>query len=93
MLRDASAGSLEINTALSQQNIAIDSIGRDELIFANGGIERRIRVFRLPDDNPHRALRIEREIPLLDDRDNALYVRVTFEDGHYAWSSPIYLFR
>ena len=21
------------------------------------------------------------------------YVRVTFEDGHYAWSSPIYLFR
>jgi hypothetical protein len=93
VLRDASAGSLEINTALIQQNIAIDSIGRDELIFANGGIDRRIRVFRLPDDNPHRALRIEREIPLVDDRDNALYVRVTFEDGHYAWSSPIYLFR
>jgi hypothetical protein len=38
-------------------------------------------------------VRIEREIPLVDDRDNALYVRVTFEDGHYAWSSPIYLFR
>jgi hypothetical protein len=93
ILQDASAGSLEINTALIQQSFAVDSIGRDELIFENGGIERRIRVFRLPDINPHRALRIEREIPLLDDRDNALYVRVTFEDGHYAWSSPIYLFR
>jgi hypothetical protein len=50
-------------------------------------------VFRLPDQNPHESVRIERKIPLRDDQDNALYVRVTFEDGHYAWSSPIYLFR
>jgi len=93
LLQDAQAGSLDIDTALIQQRIAVASIGRDELIFENGGIQRRIRVFRLPDHNPHRALRIEREIPLVDGRDNALYVRVTFEDGHYAWSSPIYLFR
>ena len=93
LLQDARKGSLEIDTALIQQTIAVDSIGRDELVFENGGIERRIRIFRLPDDNPHIALHIEREIPLFDDRDNALYVRVTFEDGHYAWSSPIYLFR
>jgi hypothetical protein len=93
MLRDSSTGTLEIDTALIQQSIEIASIGRDELVFENGGIERRIRVFRLPDNNPHEAIHIEREISLVDDRDNALYVRVTFEDGHYAWSSPIYLFR
>ena len=93
MLQQPNDGRLEIDTALIQQVIDIESIGRDEQIFENGGIERRIRVFRLPDDNPHRSLRIEREIALRDDRDNALYVRVTFEDGHYAWSSPIYLFR
>ena len=93
MLEDPSAGKLDIHTELIQQSIDIASIGRDEQIFANGGIERRIRVFRLPDNNPHSAVRIEREISLADDRDNALYVRVTFEDGHYAWSSPIYLFR
>jgi hypothetical protein len=67
--------------------------GRDELIFENGGIERRIRVFRLPDQNPHCALKIKRAIKLTDHRDNALYVRVTHEDGHYSWSSPVYLFR
>jgi hypothetical protein len=67
--------------------------GLCELIFENGGIERRIRVFRLPDENPHCAIRIERSIELVDDRDNALYVRVTHEDGHYSWSSPIYLIR
>ena len=65
----------------------------EEVIFANGGIDRRIRIFRLPDDNPHRSVTVERRIKLSDDKDNALYVRITFEDGHFAWSSPVYIFR
>ena len=92
-LQDSTNGSLAIDTALIQQRVDIDSIGYDEQIFENGGIERRIRVFRLPDRNPHERVRIERQLRLRDDRDNAFYVRVTFEDGHYAWSSPIYIFR
>jgi len=93
VLQDPNSGTLKIDTDLIKQEIDVSTIGRDEMIFENGGIERRIRVFRLPDDNPHRSLKVERQIDLLDERDNALYVRVTFEDGHYAWSSPIYLFR
>ncbi len=93
MLQDPRSGKLKINTELVKQEIDIADIVRDELVFENGGIERRIRVFRLPDHNPHNALRLERRIGLRDDRDNALYVRVTHEDGHYSWSSPIYLFR
>jgi len=91
LLRDPRAGKLKIDTALIQQEIDIDTIGRDELIFENGGIERRIRIFRLPDVNSVNALKIERKIALREDADNALYVRVTHEDGHYSWSSPIYL--
>ncbi len=93
MLKDRDAGSLTINTALIQQEIKLEDIGHEELIFENGGIERRIRVFRLPDHNPHSAIKIEREIKLVNEHDNALYVRITHEDGHYSWSSPIYLFR
>ena len=93
MLRDPGSGTLKIDTDLIKQEIEVRDIGRDELIFENGGIERRIRVFRLPDQNPHCALKIKRKIKLTDQRDNALYVRVTHEDGHYTWSSPIYLFR
>ena len=87
------AGTLKIHTALIKQEIAIADIGRDELIFANGGIDRRMRIFRLPDENPHYTATLERRVRLADDRDNALYARVTFEDGHFAWSSPIYIFR
>ncbi len=91
MLADPTAGSLRIHTDLVQEEIAIADIGHDELIFANGGIERRIRIFRLPDSNPHDAVTLERRIELRERGDNALYVRVTHEDGHYSWSSPIYL--
>lgn len=92
VLTDPSDGVLKIDTDLVKQEIAIKDIGRDEMIFANGGIDRRIRIFRLPDENPHCSTVIERRIPLKDEADNALYVRVTYEDGHFAWSSPIYIF-
>ncbi|MCP4874353.1 MAG: DUF3604 domain-containing protein [Gammaproteobacteria bacterium] len=91
ILQDLDKGKLKIETDLIQQEIDVRDIGRDELIFENGGIERRIRVFRLPERNSHSVVKIEREISLRNDRDNALYVRVTHEDGHYSWSSPIYL--
>ena len=91
VLEDPQAGILKIDTALVKEEIPIKDIGLDELVFANGGIDRRIRVFRLPDENPHTAVTLERRIKLVNDRDNALYVRITHEDGHFVWSSPIYI--
>ena len=96
-LGDAHAGSLKINTALVCTELKIADIGRDEQVFEAGGIGRRLRVFRLPDVNPHCNARLERRIALevanQAAHDNALYVRITQEDGHFIWSSPIYLIR
>lgn len=93
VLKSPYAGALEISTHLVKETILIENIGRDELIFANGGIDRRIRVFRLPDVNSCYRETLSRRIELADHRDNALYVRVTHEDGHFTWSSPIYIYR
>ena len=92
ILKSPYAGTLEINTQLVKESISIEDIGRDELIFANGGIDRRIRIFRLPDVNPHHRETLTRRIQLVDHCDNALYVRITHEDGHFTWSSPIYIY-
>jgi hypothetical protein len=92
-LADPSAGILKIDTALVTCEISIADIGRDDLVFDAGGIKRRIRVFRLPDANPHRHVRLSRRIRLKEDGDNALYICITQEDGHLIWSSPIYVFR
>ena len=90
-LADGGAGALIIDTALVKAEIPIAEIGRDDIVLDAGGIERRIRVFRMPDDNPHTAVAIERRIPLGKDADNALYVKLVQEDGHQVWSSPIYI--
>ena len=91
-LEEPEAGALKIDTELVKEEIAIKDIGYDEMIYANGGIDRRIRIFRLPDKNPHRISMLERRMKIEPDRDNAYYVRITQEDGHFIWSSPIYVF-
>jgi hypothetical protein len=49
------------------------------------------KVFRLPNDNATRSAKIKHAIQRNRITEDALYVRVTLEDGHFIWSSPIYL--
>ena len=92
-LADPQKGGLKIETALVQTEVPVAEIGLEDLKFEAGGIGRRIRVYRLPDENRQRRITLERRVPLADDRDNALYVCLVQEDGHLVWSSPIYIFR
>ena len=91
-LADPRSGALLIDTPLVKCEIRVADIGLEDRVFDAGGIGRRIRVFRLPDENPCRRLQLSRRIPLKAAGDNALYVCLTQEDGHLAWSSPIYVF-
>lgn len=93
MLAEAAGGTLAIETPHVKTSLPIDSIGFDDLVFEAGGLGRRVRVFRLPDLNPHRHFQFERDIDVAAIGDTPTYVRVTLENGHQAWSSPIYLFR
>ena len=91
ILHDSHSGCLRIETDLVKESVPISEIGLDELIFQNGGIKRQIRIFRLPDVNSNFETSLNRLISLHKDRDNALYAKITLEDGHVAWSSPIYI--
>ena len=92
-LEDPKSGILKIDTPLVKCEIPIANIGMDDQVFSAGGIQRNIRVFRLPDENQHQTIKINRRIQLNDDFDNALYICLTQENGHRAWSSPIYIIR
>jgi hypothetical protein len=94
ILRDRDTGVLRLETPLASAEIAVRDIALDDLVLAvEGGINRRIRLFRLPDDNPAASVVLSRKIVLRDTGDNPLYVCVTLEDGHRLWSSPIYVIR
>lgn len=87
------AGDLEVTTNHGTLRAALSEIGMEDIVMEAGGLERKLRAFRLPEENPHRALSTELEITLKPEGDNPLWVCVTTEDGFQAWSSPIYAFK
>ncbi|KON30064.1 hypothetical protein AC480_01900 [miscellaneous Crenarchaeota group archaeon SMTZ1-55] len=89
-LTAAHDGVLTIKTPLIQRQVEISAIGYEDLVFEAGGLSRRLRLSRLPARNTHYHIHLERNVPLQSGEDNPIYVRLTQEDGHRIWSSPIY---
>ena len=84
---------LHVATNLGEMRVPLSEVGLEDVNMEAGGLERKIRAFRLPEVNPHRTISTEIEVPLKATGDNPLWVCVTTEDGFQAWSSPIYAFR
>ena len=92
-LAKSDGATLDISTNLGVMTVPLSDIGMEDVTMDAGGLERKIRAFRLPEENPHRTITTELEIPLNATGDNPLWVCVTTEDGFQAWSSPIYAFK
>ena len=93
-LEDPFGGTLKIETPLVQCGVPLEEIGFEDEVFDKSGIlPRYLKVFRLPTEIPHRAMKFSRKIALKDKGDNALFIRLTQEDGVQAWTSPIYVYR
>ncbi len=94
LLADARAGKLAIDTPLVKAEVDVAAVGlEDHVLDTGGGIQRRMRLFRLPERNAARTARLTRRIPRSAAGEDALYVCITLEDGHRIWSSPTYLLR
>jgi hypothetical protein len=92
-LDEGGNGLLEVTTNHGSLAHPLAEVGREDLVLDSGGLERKIRVFRLPAVNPHREFSHRGTIPIKPTGDNPLWVCVTTEDGFQAWSSPIFIYR
>ena len=86
VLADPGKGRLKIDTALVKCDIAVADIGRDDTVFEAGGIGRRLRIFRLPDENSHRTAKLSRRIALKGTGDSAL-CQVSPRGTYLVWSA------
>ena len=91
-LQDTAAGTLEINTLQKNCKCKVKSIGLLPKTCKAGGLNKQIQIYRLP-MKTQASKEFEFTVPLskLQPGDNPVYIRMTQEDGHMAWSSPIYL--
>ena len=84
------AASLSVKTNHGDLEIRLADLGLEAVTLDCGGLERQITVTRLPDTPLAQSLAFDRQVTLQGGVDNPVWVCVSTEDGHRAWSSPIY---
>ena len=91
-LDESAHASLELNTNNGGMTLKLAELLEQDEVHDAGGLEKQLRVFRLPDDNAHYQIEDTVEIPLHNKGDNPLWMCVTTEDGFQGWSSPVFVF-
>ncbi len=84
---------LHIDTNHGRLDLTLSDLGQIERELDAGGLDRRLSVWRLPSNPLPRNIDVKRSVRLMSGKDNPIWIAVTTEDGHQAWSSPIYLFQ
>ena len=92
-LEEGAKVELDLTTNRGAIRKPLETIGLEDTVLEAGGLERRLRVFRLPEENPHREVEHQLRISLKPEGDNPLWICVTTEDGFQAWSSPVFVYR
>ncbi len=92
-LEQPQAGTLSVETNIVSANCDLAALNGEEMVTEGGGLARKLRIYRLPEDNNPLSMRITHDVTDAGTRpgDVPVYIRVTQQDGHQAWSSPIYL--
>lgn len=91
--RDQPEAALRVETSRGTLAARIDEIGFHPLRLDCGGLGMALTVARLSDHNPHEDCSFSCELPVREVGDTPIWIAVTLEDGHKAWSSPVYLHR
>jgi len=76
----------EANVTLSLADLSVEGNTTE-----CGGMDIRLIASRLPARLSETSYAGTHSIPLPVDREARIFVRITQEDGHQAWSSPIYI--
>lgn len=93
-LSDALGGKLRLRTDLGPIEVDLATFGTQAIAELTGeGLGRRISLQRLPKTLRETRAKGSFTVPLTAASERKLYLRVTQDNGHTAWTSPLYLER
>lgn len=84
-------GRLEFASNVVNFGIDLEALTADDYVKTCGGLGKAVRIIRLPDDSLPRNFHHVGDIELPLGVERRIYARIVFEDGHMAWTSPIYI--
>jgi hypothetical protein len=91
-LEEPLSGSLQIETLQGNMACAVKDIGLEPRTgTCPEGLDKKIELYRLAEQPPPREASIAIPLEKLGPGDNPIYVHIVQEDGHMAWTSPVYV--
>ena len=90
-LDEPKIGTIDIETAQGSFALQVETLQREPTIKDVGGLQKQIAAYALPDSPSPCEASIEMPVEDIHRGDNPIYLRMTQEDGHMAWTSPVYL--
>ena len=91
ILEKPGEGNLAVDTQQKSVSVPVESLKREAKIWDCGGLRKELSVYCLPDAEGPTEWSGSIDLENLQDEVNPIYVKILQEDGHKAWSSPIYL--
>jgi hypothetical protein len=92
-LEKPDSGSIELDTHQYHVECDVASLGLEPRVWDCGGLGKRIEIYQLPDRQHARDFSFALPLTELRQGENPIYVRMMQEDGHMAWTSPLYLLK
>ena len=87
----ALAGKINVQTNFESWSSLLGDIDKNGVSVDCGGMDIRLHIERLPEILDEHSLSGKQSFAIENGLEQRLYIRVTQEDGHQAWSSPIYV--
>ena len=93
LLASPDLGEIEFVSKLASFSAAIREVGAAPAEHLAGGLDRKVSVQRLPEQMTQFCSKVKTALEFDGMGDMPVWVCVVQEDGHRAWSSPIYFIR
>lgn len=90
-LEDSSRGTLHFNSEIGDISLDLAELGDEQKHFDFGELGLKVKIQRYPEELDLTPIEMELEVELQPGETNPLLIKAVQEDGHIAWSSPIYI--
>ncbi|MFT5679594.1 MAG: hypothetical protein ACI8RZ_000498 [Myxococcota bacterium] len=84
---------LTLTTPHVTATFKLSAIDIEDVRLDCGGLDMAVRLFAMPENNPARTFSGTATVAIAERGDTPIWLVVTTEDGHQAFSSPTYVFR
>jgi hypothetical protein len=89
-LARAKGGTVNLKSTQKNLTCSLDTLKSRPRTWKCGGLEKKVQIHRLPDSEGDSEFSFSLGLKKLHPGDNPIYIRVTQQDGHIAWTSPVY---